>query len=156
MSTVWTRKHRCSPCVDFRPDQLLTARQLERLALVSGCVMHQLKSRCHEKCLAYRTSDGTCNNLKNPFWGASLTAFTRWLHAQYENGFNTPRGWNTTQLYNGHILPSAREVSSRLIASKTITPDPAFSHLLMQWGQFQGRPNGGRIQVLSTRVFSHR
>jgi peroxidase len=125
--------------LDFRPDQLLTSRQLERLALVSGCVMHQLKSNCNEKCMAYRTADGTCNNLKNPSWGASLTALTRWLHAQYENGFNTPRGWNASKLYNGHILPSAREVSARLIASKTITPDPAFSHMLMQWGQFQGK-----------------
>ena len=100
--------------------------------------MHQLKSHCNEKCLAYRTADGTCNNLKHPFWGASLTALSRWLHAQYENGFNTPRGWNASQLYNGHVLPSAREVSARLIATKTITPDPAFSHMLMQWGQFQG------------------
>jgi peroxidase len=100
--------------------------------------MHQLKSNCNEKCLAYRTSDGTCNNLKHPSWGASLTALQRWLHAQYENGFNTPRGWNASTLYNGHVLPSAREVSSRLIATKTITADPAFSHMLMQWGQFQG------------------
>ena len=89
--------------------------------------------------MAYRTADGTCNNLKHPFWGASLTALTRWLHAQYENGFNTPRGWNVSKLYNGHPLPSAREVSSRIIATKSITPDPAFSHMLMQWGQFQGR-----------------
>ncbi len=125
--------------LDFRPDQLLTARQLERLALVSGCVMHQLKSQCNEKCMAYRTADGTCNNLKHPFWGASLTALTRWLHSQYENGFNTPRGWNASKLYNGYVLPSAREVSARLIATKTITPDPAFSHMLMQWGQFQGK-----------------
>ncbi len=124
--------------LDFRPDQLLTSRQLERLALVSGCVMHQLKSQCNEKCMAYRTADGTCNNLKQPFWGASLTALSRWLHAQYENGFNTPRGWNASKLYNGYVLPSAREVSARLIATKTITPDPAFTHMLMQWGQFQG------------------
>jgi peroxidase len=101
--------------------------------------MHQLKSQCNEKCMAYRTADGTCNNLKQPFWGASLTALSRWLHAQYENGFNTPRGWNASKLYNGHILPSAREVSARLIATKTITPDPAFTHMLMQWGQFQGK-----------------
>lgn len=101
--------------------------------------MHQLKSQCNEKCMAYRTADGTCNNLKHPFWGASLTALSRWLHAQYENGFNTPRGWNASKLYNGFILPSAREVSGRLIATKVITPDPAFSHMLMQWGQFQGK-----------------
>lgn len=100
--------------------------------------MYQLKSKCHEKCMAYRTADGTCNNLKYPFWGASLTALTRWLHPKYENGFNTPQGWNASKLYNGYPLPSAREVSIRLIATKTITPDPAFSHMLMQWGQFQG------------------
>jgi len=140
--------------IDFRPDQLLTARQLERLALVSGCVMHQLKSRCNEKCMAYRTADGTCNNLKHPFWGASLTALSRWLHAQYENGFNTPRGWNVTKLYNGYPLPSAREVSSRIIATKTITPDPAFSHMLMQWGQFQDHDVTLTVQATSNTRFS--
>ncbi|CAF1371927.1 unnamed protein product [Adineta steineri] len=140
--------------IDFRPDQLLTSRQLERLALVSGCVIHQLKSHCNEKCMAYRTSDGTCNNLKQPFWGASLTALTRWLHAQYENGFNTPRGWNASKLYNGYILPSAREVSSRLIATKTITPDPAFSHMLMQWGQFQDHDMSLTVQATSNTRFS--
>ena len=101
--------------------------------------MHQIKSHCNEKCLAYRTADGTCNNLQHPFWGASLTTLTRWLYAQYENGFNTPRGWNESKLYNGHLLPSAREISARLIVTKTVTPDPAFSHMLMQWGQFQGK-----------------
>ncbi|CAF0794048.1 unnamed protein product [Rotaria sordida] len=140
--------------LDFRPDHYLTARQLERLALVAGCVVHQLNSHCNEKCLAYRTADGTCNNFKNPFWGASLTALTRWLHAQYENGFNTPRGWNDSKLYNGYKLPSAREVSSRLIATKTITPDPAFSHMLMQWGQFQDHDMSLTVQATSNTRFS--
>ncbi|CAF3402562.1 unnamed protein product [Rotaria socialis] len=140
--------------IEFRPDHFLTARQLERLALVSGCVTHQLKSRCNEHCMAYRTGDGTCNNLKHPFWGASLTALTRWLHSQYENGFNTPRGWNESKLYNGYVLPSAREVSARLIATKTITPDPAFSHMLMQWGQFQDHDMSLTVQATSNTRFS--
>ncbi|CAF1177250.1 unnamed protein product [Didymodactylos carnosus] len=140
--------------LDFRPDQLLTSRQLERLALVSGCVVHQLKSNCQEKCHVYRTSDGTCNNIQNPYWGASFTVLTRWLHAQYENGFNTPRGWNQSLLYNGYVLPSAREISSRLIATKHITPDPAFSHMLMQWGQFLDHDMSLTVQATSNTRFS--
>ena len=40
----------------------------------------------------FRSIDGTCNNLANPLWGASLTAFRRIKPAEYENGFNTPIG----------------------------------------------------------------
>ena len=42
--------------------------------------------------LKYRTIDGTCNNLQNPTWGASLIGFRRLLNPIYENGFNTPVG----------------------------------------------------------------
>lgn len=34
----------------------------------------------------YRTIDGTCNNLKNPYWGASFTAFHRLVPASYIDG----------------------------------------------------------------------
>ena len=40
----------------------------------------------------YRTFDGSCNNLRHPMWGTSLTPLNRLLPPVYENGFNTPRG----------------------------------------------------------------
>lgn len=62
--------------------------------------------------------------------GASLTPFARLLIPNYENGFNTPFGWNNTE------LPSAREISLKLISSKKFSPDKDFTHMLMQYGQF--------------------
>ena len=47
-----------------------------------------------QKTYRYRTSDGTCNNLQHPMWGASRTPFHRLLQPIYENGFNAPVGWN--------------------------------------------------------------
>lgn len=35
---------------------------------------------------AFRTSDGTCNNLLNPSWGAARTPFVRYLAPSYEDG----------------------------------------------------------------------
>jgi hypothetical protein len=56
--------------------------------------IHSYRTRCNNLFYIYlrRTIDGTCNNLRNPLWGASLTAFKRNIPAQYENGFNTPIG----------------------------------------------------------------
>ena len=68
----------------------------------------------------FRTFDGTCNNYGRPLQGASLTAFRRLLPPQYENGFNTPVGWDATRLYNGLPKPSARHISNTLIASAKV------------------------------------
>ena len=62
--------------------------------------------------------------------GASLTPFARLLIPNYENGFNTPFGWNKTD------LPSARKISLKLISSKKFSPDKLYTHMLMQFGQF--------------------
>ena len=70
---------------------------MELIGNLSGCESHraQREVNCtadlcfHSK---YRSIDGTCNNLANPLWGASLTAFRRLLPAQYEDGFNQPIG----------------------------------------------------------------
>lgn len=34
----------------------------------------------------FRTADGTCNNLQNPLWGASITAQARFLTPTYGDG----------------------------------------------------------------------
>lgn len=47
-------------------------------------------------------------------------------------------GWDEERLHNGHRLPSARLVSTTLIAAERgrVSDDLEYSHMLMQWGQF--------------------
>lgn len=33
--------------------------------------------RCPPASLRYRTSDGSCNNLKNPWWGSAMSTMQR-------------------------------------------------------------------------------
>ncbi|XP_059614618.1 peroxidasin isoform X2 [Phlebotomus argentipes] len=123
---------------DFNYTEVLSAEHLELIASLSGCQAHRLKPNCTDMCFhgKYRTVDGTCNNLQNPTWGASLTGFRRILSPVYENELSMPVGWTKGRLYNGFPLPSARLVSSKMIATEQITPDSRITHMVMQWGQF--------------------
>ncbi|XP_055686975.1 peroxidasin isoform X2 [Lutzomyia longipalpis] len=123
---------------DFNYTEILSPEHLELIASLSGCMAHRQKPNCTDMCFhgKYRTVDGTCNNLGNPTWGASLTGFRRILPPVYENEFSMPVGWTKGRLYNGFQLPSARLVSSRMIATEEITPDSRITHMVMQWGQF--------------------
>lgn len=78
----------------------------------------------------YRTFDGSCNNLNHPSWGKSYSPFQRLLSPRYFDGINAPR-----IAYDGGPLPSAREVSYRIIPDQNI-PSSKFTLLVMQWGQF--------------------
>lgn len=120
--------------ISYNYYDLVSPSYLEMIANLSGCTQHRRMVNCSENlCFhkKYRTLDGTCNNLGNPMWGASLTAFRRLLRPVYENGFNTPMGWK-----NPDALPSARLVSTEVISTANNTPDESFTHMLMQWGQF--------------------
>lgn len=123
---------------DYR--DLVSPGHLNLIAELSGCQAHRVypanctANMCFHR--RYRTVDGTCNNLRRPAWGASLTGFRRLLPARYENGFSQPVGWEAGRLYNGHALPSARLVSTQVISTKRITADAEITHMVMQWGQF--------------------
>lgn len=67
------------------------------------------KPDCTEKSL-YRTVTGVCNNVNNPYWGSSQTAFKRYLHADYEDGLSEPRRKSSC----GGLLPSCRYISLSL------------------------------------------
>lgn len=123
---------------DFNYKELLSPEHLDLVAKLSGCVAHRQTKNCSDVCFhnKYRSVDGTCNNLQHPTWGASLTGFRRILRPIYENGFSTPIGWNKNMKYYGYPKPSSRLVSTTLIATKRITPDDTYTHMLMQWGQF--------------------
>lgn len=136
-------------------EEILTHRQLQRIADLSGCHRHKRKVNCSQRCLNYRTSDGVCNNLQNPHRGAANTPLRRLLPAEYENGFCTPKGWTSSVLHNGFRLPSARIVSSRIISTTKITNDSTFTHMLMQWGQFFDHDLDHTVMAGSLNRFSN-
>ncbi|XP_032290596.1 peroxidasin [Drosophila virilis] len=121
---------------EFR--DLLSREHLHLVAELSGCMEHREMPNCTDMCFhsRYRSIEGTCNNLMHPTWGASLTAFRRLAPPIYENGFSMPVGWTKGLMYAGHPKPSARLVSTSLVATKDITPDARITHMVMQWGQF--------------------
>lgn len=79
----------------------------------------------------YRTLDGSCNNMKNPWWGKSEAPFSRWLSADYSDQFklNEPRA-----SVDGSELPNPRLLSCALNGDMHEI-EPSVSHMLMQWGQ---------------------
>jgi peroxidase len=135
--------------------EILTYRQLQRISDLSGCHRFKRRVKCSQRCLKYRTFDGTCNNLENSRLGSANTALRRLLPAEYQNGFSTPRGWNKSQLYNGFMLPNARDVTTKIITTKTVTNDSKFSLMLMQWGQFLDHDISHTVMALSLNRFSN-
>ncbi|KAK4877721.1 hypothetical protein RN001_010227 [Aquatica leii] len=123
---------------EFNYKELLTPEHLDLIAKLSGCMAHRTIRNCTDMCFhsRYRSIDGMCNNLQNPSWGASLTAFRRILKPIYENGFSTPIGWNKEIKYYGFPKPSSRLVSTTLLSTEKITQDVSITHMVMQWGQF--------------------
>lgn len=123
---------------DWSHKELLSPEHLKLVAELSGCMEHRKTPNCTDMCFhsKYRNIDGTCNNLNNPTWGASLIGFRRIAKPIYENGFSMPIGWTKGKLYHGFPKPSARLVSTSLIRTETITPDDKITHMVMQWGQF--------------------
>ncbi|XP_053252519.1 myeloperoxidase-like isoform X2 [Podarcis raffonei] len=119
---------------------VLSGHDLSTLAEVTGCAAQLRPIKCSDTCLTekYRSIDGTCNNRKNPLWGAANTAYTRWLPADYEDGFSAPKGWNQTKTYNGFSLPLVRQVSHEILHTRNenISLDSSYTHMLVEWGQW--------------------
>ncbi|XP_052823062.1 peroxidasin homolog [Octopus bimaculoides] len=136
--------------------ELLSPEHIQLIANLSGCFRRYPNIDCSDMCFhkKYRSFDGTCNNLLNPASGASNQAFRRLLPPRYENGFNTPVGWNPSKEYNGIPLPSPRLVSSVLIGSNHVTDDDLSTHMLMQWGQFVDHDMDLAPQSISNARFS--
>ncbi|XP_059149392.1 peroxidasin homolog [Physella acuta] len=138
-------------------EELISPAHIQIIANLSGCLRRTHDADCSDNCFnrRYRTMDGTCNNYQHPTWGAANTAFNRLLPPIYENGFNSPVGWNRHRLYRGTHLPSARLVSSLLMsADDQIINDDTFTHMLMQWGQFLDHDMDLAPQAVSYARFS--
>ena len=57
--------------------------------------------------MLYRSADGSCNNMKHPEWGASLTPFLRFLPPDYSDGVQAFR-----KAKSGDELPNPRLIST--------------------------------------------
>ncbi len=119
-------------------ESVLTAQQLATMwTICCEEVTVVPLSRCRGISSQFRTIDGTCNNLRNPTFGAHATIFQRLLPALYENGIDSPRGRRQSQQGNSFKppIPSARHVSLNIHPDKARN-DPRFTNLIWQWGQF--------------------
>ena len=79
----------------------------------------------------YRTFSGWCNNLGRPYWGQANTVLRRLFPATYEDGISKPRSRSLL----GTTLPNPRKVSREVHTSES-DPDPRYTLMVMQWGQF--------------------
>ncbi|XP_017781292.1 PREDICTED: thyroid peroxidase-like [Nicrophorus vespilloides] len=86
--------------------------------------------RCPPASLRYRTSDGACNNIAEPWKGASMLPMQRFLLPQYEDGVQSPRA-----SLLGFPLPSPREISIRVHRDRDVEMSTV-TMMFMQWGQF--------------------
>ncbi|GBP71459.1 Chorion peroxidase [Eumeta japonica] len=114
---------------EVQQGQFPGAGALRDSSLLAHCPLRSTPA-CPPASKRYRTHDGTCNNLKHPRWGSTMTPVQRFLPPSYSDDLQAPR-----RSVFGKPLPSAREISfvvheDRNVESATIT------HLLMQWGQF--------------------
>jgi len=80
----------------------------------------------------YRTLDGSCNNIANPWWGKAGMPFKRWMPADYSDQFklNEPR-----KALDGNDLPNPRILACALNGDFHDI-EPFITHMFMQWGQF--------------------
>ncbi|XP_023242111.1 lactoperoxidase-like [Centruroides sculpturatus] len=93
-----------------------------------GC-MQNTSTYCNSK-QPYREIDGRCNNLKNPDWGSSYSAFIRLLDPDYSDEISAPR-----KSRSGKDLPSARLISNSLYTRKSQV-ESRCTLMTMLWGLF--------------------
>lgn len=128
--------------IHIRAYEILT----KRYQMPKQQIIRQLNARLPSECYPeqrrplacdgngrFRTIDGTCNNLQNPYWGSSYTVFDRLVPAVYEDGWNEPRGAGKS--ISGQRLPSARIVSLS-VHPDHINPDNRMTNMVPQVGQF--------------------
>ncbi|XP_071637143.1 uncharacterized protein [Temnothorax longispinosus] len=108
---------------------LSRSRPTQRTSLEQQCPRRD-PPRCPRASLRYRTSDGSCNNLQNLWWGSAMSAMRRFLPPEYDDGVQSIR-----RAKNGRALPSARDITTLIHENKDV-PLASVTHMLMQWGQF--------------------
>ncbi|XP_066931789.1 peroxinectin A-like [Clytia hemisphaerica] len=79
------------------------------------CQEPRRRTDCSKASDEFRTFDGTCNNKKNPKWGATETPLSRIIDADYVDGITTPRGFPNTS----PVVPTANQVSEAVFQVET-------------------------------------
>ena len=94
-------------------------------------------SRTYNCSTAYRSTDGSCNNVNTTLRGAANTAFRRILPSEYEDGIYVPIGANQT--VNGDPFagpwPSPRTITRNIVRGIIINSQ-VFSMMFTLFGQF--------------------
>ncbi|KAG5346597.1 PERC peroxidase, partial [Acromyrmex charruanus] len=108
---------------------LIRNKLTKRTSLEQQCPQRD-PPQCPRASLRYRTSDGSCNNLQNLWWGSAMSTMQRFLPPDYHDGVQSIR-----RSKNGRPLPSARDITSLIHENKDV-PLASVTHMLMQWGQF--------------------
>ena len=126
-----------------RTGSLLTKQEIAKIYQDSNCEEVVESPDCSSSVVQrQRTADGTCNNLKNPTFGAAVTPLRRIIVPEYEDGLSQLRG--TMQSRDTGLLrhdafsppnPSPRLVSLNVVLDRQVVNDD-LAHILMQWGQF--------------------
>ncbi|XP_051159599.1 peroxidase-like isoform X2 [Leptopilina boulardi] len=104
--------------------QFISTIKLDGTLLNNACGNNQ-QSHCTPNS-RYRSIDGSCNNLENPKLGCAMTAYTRLLFPNYDDGIQNPR-------QSG--LPNPRLVSSKL-STPSDQSDVLRTLVVMQWSDF--------------------
>ena len=79
----------------------------------------------------YRSVDGSCNNLRIPWWGKKETPFKRILAAEYDDGINSPKTYSKIK---GKYLPNPRSVAMEIHAARRTFPET--TQMLIFFAQF--------------------
>ena len=77
----------------------------------------------------YRTLDGSCNNMRIPWWGQAEMPYKRIVEPQYADLISEPR-----VSIDGSPLPNAREVACSM-HSESHDIEPFITNMFMEWGQ---------------------
>ncbi|OAD55747.1 Chorion peroxidase [Eufriesea mexicana] len=111
------------------PTDSLLSRRSQSNPLQRSCPNRGVPN-CPAASLRYRTSDGSCNNLQNLWWGSAMSPMQRFLLPVYDDGIQSAR-----KSVTGRPLPSARQVTTVIHEDRDV-PLESVTHMLMQWGQF--------------------
>ncbi|XP_060870516.1 peroxidase-like [Metopolophium dirhodum] len=79
----------------------------------------------------YRSINGSCNNLRTPWLGASITPHLRILDAYYDDG-----EYQFRKQANGNPLPNARYIQQKMFLYEQFPYPNDHNVLFMEWGQF--------------------
>ncbi|UYV63418.1 PXDN [Cordylochernes scorpioides] len=113
----------------FTYENFLSEEELRTLAGISGCLPHQHEVDCSDLCYH--------RYFFSLYWLTYILAVTHAPLLPQDYGFcDVVAGWDPDVQYNGHVLPGARRVSTAVVTTAEVTPDPRLSGMVMQWGQF--------------------